>query len=331
LRPRILGGLRSRREGRAIDALVGRLREAAQVRVDSAAVELLARRTREALLAPGAAEQDVGWAVPALESGEDSVVVASWEGGRILAADYVRLVQRAGRSQRPRAALPGEIRRVLESEVSTSLLVEEADRRGLARDRWVERAERRARDDAAAQRAMMRIAADSEVSASVDSLAILLHETQPGLFRREARARVLRVDAPDRRAVEREISRMRAAGGPHERLEQIVTGDLPHEGGFHVFWLTATELASAVIAEEVFGIGPGGISGPHRLGDQWVAYGCLDVREATEPTREEVLAQVRERAGGPDAARIEAWASARAEEEGFSVDDEALDALAPGG
>lgn len=329
LRPRILAGLRSRREVRVAEELLGGLRENAAVRVDSAAVELLADRTRDAVLAAGAAEQDAGWAVPDLAGGADSLVVAEWNGGRITGSDYARLVQRAGRSQRPRTALRAEVLRLVEAEVASSLLADEARRRGLDRDPWVERAVQRATEDAAVQRAVAGIAAGTEVPASIDSLAILLLETQPGLFRREARARVLRVDSPDLRAVERESQRMRDAGGPAARLAEIVSSRVPPEAGFHVFWLTAGELAA--VAAEVFAAGPGGVSGPHRVGDLWVTFGCLDVREAAEPTREDVLAQVRARAAGPDASRVEEWASARAGSEGLEIDDEVLDELAPGG
>ncbi len=330
LRPRIVAGLRARRESRALEDLAARLREEAAVRVDTGAVARVAERTAEAILAPSAAEQDPGWAVPVLGAGEDSLVVASWEGGRLTAADYVRVVQRSGRSQRPRMALPGEVLRLVDTESNTSLLAAEARRRGLDRDPWVRRAARRLREDAAVQRAVAEIAADSGTSASVDSLAMLLLETQPGLFRREARARVLRVDAADRRSVEEELARIRDAGGPLARLAAIVSAPAPPPVGVHVFWMTATELTTAAAAEILAG-GPGTVSGPNRVGDLWVAFGCLDVHEPAEPTRDEVLAQVRARAGGPDAARVEAWADARADEEGYTVDEEILDGLAPGG
>ncbi len=330
LRPRIVSGLRSRRELRVVDELGARLREAASVRVDPAAVATLVDRTAGAILAPRAAEQDPDWAVPVLAPGEDSLVVVSWDGGRLTAPEYVRLVERASRSQRPRVALSGEVLRIVEAETTGSLLAAEARRRGLDQDPWVQRAVRRLRDDAAVQRAVTAITAGAETSASVDSLAMLLLETQPGLFRREARARVLRIDAADRRFVEEELARIRDAGGPGRRLADLVRAPAPPPLGIHVFWMTAAELAAASAAG-ILSEGPGAVSGPHRGGDLWVAFGCLDIEEAAEPTREDVLAQVRARTGGPDAARVEAWADARAGEEGFTIDEEILDALAPGG
>ena len=333
LRSRIVSGLRVRHETAVLDQLTAELRVAAHVEIAEGGIDRLADRTRSAILAPDASEQDADWAVPVLAAGEDSLAVATWTGGRILAADYVRLARDAPRSQRPRGALRAELRRFVDAEVALQLLAAEAERRGLAEDPWVQRAQRRAGEDAAVQRAIASIEAESHRdTASVDSLAILLQETQPSLFRREARARVLRFDAMDRAVALEAVARIRRAGGPQARLVRILASDAPPDMPYHLFWLTEKELAPTGAASEIFAIGAGAVSGPLRIGDVWVVYGCLGIRPPSQPTREEVLAQVRGRmSSGPDARQVEAWTDLRIEAAGYFVDDEVLDDLAPGG
>jgi parvulin-like peptidyl-prolyl isomerase len=335
LRPRIFLGLRARGEAAAVEALAQRLRGVADVRVEGSAVELLAARTREKILRPESTEQDDAWAIPALTTGEESTRVATWRDGVLTAGDYVRVVRREPRNQRPRSMLAAEVRRTVDSEVTLRLLVAEAERRGLEEDHWVRRSLERSRQDRALQKAIAEIERtehDAQADSSVDSLAARLHATQPGLFERAARARVLRFDFATAEAGREEVERIRRAGGAEARLEEILEDGAPAGGPFHLIYMTPTEMPSADVVAAIFAGGPGAVTGPHRQGDSWVVLACLDLRPSTRPNREEIIADFRRRiADTNEARRVDAWLERRKKEVGVQVDEAALDALAPGG
>jgi hypothetical protein len=332
-RPAILIGLRNRRESDALGALANRLLATADVRVNDAAIDLLAGRTRDAILRPGATEQDPDWALPALAAGEESTTVAVWSGGRLDAGDYVRLVALDGRLQRPRSMLRTEVRRAVNQEVATRVLVAEAEARRLGEDWWVQRALGLSREDRAVQRAVREIERRAgEVATPADSLAVLLQETQPSLFRRAPRARVLRFDLTSRAAADAEVARIRRAGGPLPRLVELLEGDPTTGPAYHVLSVTPAEVSSLEGVGEILREGAGTVSGPYPLGDLWIVLACLDVSAAPAPTRDRVLADLRARTS-PDAhsRRVEEWVRQRARERGVAIDEDVLDALAPGG
>ena len=335
LRPHIFQGLRGRRESAAVDELAGRLRAAANVQLDSAAIQLLVESTRKAILRPGSAEQDEAWAMPTLNAEQESTRVATWKDGALTLGDYVRVLRRQPRGQRPRWMLEAEIRRTVDMEVTSRLLFAEAERRGLAAEYWVLRALERSRQERALQRAIVEIertGRESDVDTAADSLTTHLQATQPDLFAQSARARVLRFDFPTAEAGQAEIERIRRAGGPEARLRAILDGDAPPMGLYHLLYVTPAEMPSQEVVPRIFASGPGAVSGPHRLGDTWVVLACLDVQASTQASREQVLSELRARlAENAGARRVEEWLKRRKTELGVDVDDAALDALAPGG
>ncbi|MFN8178805.1 MAG: peptidylprolyl isomerase [bacterium] len=332
-RPHILQALRSRRESEATEALAERLRAAQDVRVDSAAVSLLAARTRVAILQPGSTEQDDAWAIPALTAEEDSTRVATWRDGALSAGDYLDLLRRQSRAQRPRAMLDAEIRWVVDQEITARLLFGEAERRALGRDRWVVRALERSQQDRAVQRAVQEIErATGAGDSALDSLAARLHETRPELFQRASRARVLRFDLASAEAGRAEVESIRRAGGPEARLREILDGDAPPSAPYHLLYVTPAEMPSPAAVTSVFAAGPGAVAGPLRQGDVWVVFACLAVQAPTAPTREEVLAQFRtQTAESGGTRRLAEWLERRKHEVNLRIDAAALDALAPGG
>lgn len=335
LRARIFQGLRARREAEAVDALVGRLRGTAELRVNEAAVEFLATRTRDAILRGGSTEQDDAWAIPALAAGEETTHVATWRDGSVTMGDYVGVLRGEPRGQRPRVMVDAEVRRTVETEVNQRLLFTEAERRGLAADHWVRRALERSRHERALQRAIVEIeraARSAAGDSAADSLASHLHATQPDLFVRAPRARVLRFDFPTADAGRGEVERIRRDGGPDARLRAILDSDAPPAGPYHLLYVTPMDMPSREVVPRIFASGPGAVTGPHRQGDMWVVFACLELQAAAQPTRDEILAEFRTRlAETGDARRVDEWLRARKSEIGVHVDDEELDALAPGG
>ena len=115
-----------------------------------------------------------------------------------------------------------------------------------------------------------------------------------------------------------------------KRLRQILEGERPGRVPYHLLWLAPSEVAAEGLASELFGGGPGTIVGPHRAGELWAVSACLEVREEQAPTAEDVAAILRATSGS-DPRVVAEWVERRAAEGNLVIDDEALDALAPGG
>jgi hypothetical protein len=331
VRVRIHQGLQSRRELEAIEKLVERLRAESDLRVDEDAVARIVARTREAILQPGATEHHENWAIPELTAAEDSLRLAEWRGGFLTCADYVRVLREDSRGQRPRSALDAEVKRTIQQEMNARLLTAEAERRGLARDRWVLRALERFEEERAVQRGIGEISRIVDPLPPPDSLALLLESTRPDLFLPQPKARILRIDLPSREAGLAERAAIRRAGGPAARLLEILDGSLLPEGPYHLLSATRNDLPPAA-AVDLFEGGAGAVTGPHALGGSWVVLGCLEVREAEARTQAEILAEVAPHLNpGGDASHVAEWIARREKELGVTIDEKVLDSLTPGG
>jgi hypothetical protein len=303
------------------------------VKWNDEALAWLAARTREVILRDDAQTGAADWAVPVLNAEEEGRVIAEWSGGaRWTAADYRNALRDAVPAQRPRARLVAAVAAACEAGVTTQLLYEEALRRDLDEEWWAGRALRRAREETWQAAAVAHLRhQESPATAEVDSLTSLLLSVQPQLFRREDRAHVLWLELPTREAADQERDRIQSRGAS-ARLQDILDGEAsPLVGTYLRTTLTRGAVELPEIEREVFEGGPGSLAGPHELRGQWVLAACLRVVPGRELSREEALDDVWERtrqAGVGEAP--ERWVAARKQEIGFSIDEDALDALAPG-
>jgi hypothetical protein len=333
VRAQILRGLRVRHQTQRVEALARRLRKEAGVRLYDETIALLARRTAESILAPEDTEFGARWALPRLTAEEADRTVAEWgKEQRWTAGDYVRMLEEQSPQRRPRMSLPAAVRLECVRGVTTLLFVEEAHRRDLEEEWWAARALREARVDWLVQLALEDIEESAEVDAStVDSLATLLRQTQPELFRRASRARVLWFEFPTREAAEAEGKRMRKAGGAPERLRRALEGEDVLLGTYRVLWLTAGGVDEAGLDRVARGEGTGEVAGPFDFGEKWVLVQRLDTEPERTLTSEEILEDVRARIRrSRRTSAIDRWVEARRKELGVNVDEEALDGLAPG-
>lgn len=332
-RLRITRGLRLRAQTQRVEALAQRLREEAGLRIDDEAIELLAGRTAEAILAPDLTEHDRSWAVPRFAPAERARVVAEWSGREPwTAADYAEELAAMIPTQRPRLALVPEIRALCLQVATSDLLFREALRRSLEEDWWIRQALRRLEQERFAQVAVERIEREVSLSpAFVDSVTAALQVSQPGLFQGSPRARTLRVELATREGALFELQRMEEAGDPGRWLSRLLGGEIRMAGTYHVSWLTPEGIDMPEVAERIFGAGPGALAGPVEFGGRWMLIACLDLRPARPLSEPEARSFVAERLlGGRDPGAVERWLEARREEVGVFVDEEALDGLAPG-
>ncbi len=330
-RSMVLRGLQVRANIERAKELLVTLREKAGIRIEPEAVDRLAAATRRAILAADATEDDQDWAVPRLEPDESDRPAATWNGGTFTLTDYATMVAGVARGQRPRApVLDQRIQEVLETALDEILLSQEAERRRLGEDFWVQRLERRRREEILVTAAMEDIVDRAPQAAVSDSLLTLLRESQPQIFRRDDRARILRFDLPTRDAALREIEAIRRAGSGQARLREIVESPRPLGANFHLLDLERRSTPDLPLRQEIFEGGPGSISGPHELLGSWVAIVCLDVEPGRELSTEEMQELLGTRGSGPGAGAVAEWLADRRRQVGVEVDPEALDTLAPG-
>ncbi|GJM43431.1 MAG: hypothetical protein DHS20C21_02730 [Gemmatimonadota bacterium] len=329
LRPRILRGLRLRAESEGIGAVLDRLLPESDLIVHEDAIQRLAEHTRRAILAPGATENDAGWALPQFES-EDDFLIAEWKGGSLRKNEYTELINSLPRGQRPRSSgLAAAIRAVVTDHVERRLLVREAKRRGLESDRWVKRQLRTQEADRMVQWAVADLEQAGEQSVATDSLIAALRESQPNLFYREPRARVLRFDLPTRAAADHELAAIRAAGGGLPRLEQLLLSETPAVGGYHLMDLTRGSVNVPGVEEAVFDEPVGSVSGPYELVGSWAVIACIDREPARLMTDDDLRESLGRQPGGGNV--VDEWIQARIAEVGVTVDEAALGDLRPGG
>jgi peptidyl-prolyl cis-trans isomerase C len=331
VRTRIIAGLRVRRQAERVEALGERLRAERGVRLHSDGVDLLVRRTSEAIGESLDEGLESGWAMPRLSPEDRDVVVAEWSGGeRWTAADYRVALESTAPVQRPQLHLRREVEAACRAGVTRELLVDEALRRELDREWWAARALARAREDHLAAVAIDRMGRDLEIDpAELDSIATVLESVQPQIFERGAIARVLWFDYPSPDVAGAEAKRLRAIGG-RARLAEVLTEDRPVPFSYHITSVGSGALDVPEISNAVFREGVGAVSGPHDLGGTWIVAECLSLEPARRLTREEVLEDVRRRLRHGDQRVVQRWLVSRKEELRITVDEAGLDALAPG-
>ncbi|MGQ0722003.1 MAG: hypothetical protein ACT4PE_10580 [Candidatus Eiseniibacteriota bacterium] len=331
VRTRITSGLRVLWQAERVDALGERLRRERNVRLDPAGVDLLVRRTSEAIVESIAADLESGWAIPSLSPGEEQAVIAEWaDAGRWTAADYRNAIEATAPVQRPRLHLRAEVEAACRAAITRELLLAEALRRELDREWWAARAIEHARADHLAGMAAEQMSRDVQVDATdLDSLATMLQATQPHLFERRATARVLWFDFPAPEVAAEEGERLRARGG-RARLAEVLTDDRPVPFSYHVTTVGPGGLDIPEVSAAILRGGVGAISGPHDLGGTWIVVECLSLEAARRLTREEVLEDVRLRMRHGDQRAVQQWLASRKEELRVTVDEARLDVLAPG-
>ena len=311
-----------------------RLREQAELVIEASTVERLARRTSEAILADGATEHDPEWALPVLTSEELDLPLASWRGGGTwTAADYLDALRRTGRAQRPRSGpLTAAVTRTVEGEVTRHLLLDEALRRRLDEDWWVRSSVASGRTERLIQLAIDGLQTGGRPDpARADSLADILLEAQPELFRQEPAVRVARFDFPTRDAAERERERIRRAGGSQGRIAEILAGDPGFEGIYFLVFLSQGGVNHGELERFLFEEPPGELGGPFTFGEGWTLVECLERMDTESLSADQMRAQVIARlSSNREAETVPDWVRARRGEVGVVVDVEGLDVLAPG-
>jgi hypothetical protein len=325
--------LQARRADERVMALTVKLREQHGVHIDEHVVADLAEVTIEAIVGGSATQHDGTWAIPALDEAQQAAVVAHWQGGSLTGRDYADALRVAIPANRPCGGfLVRQVHAAVETEVDRRLLLDEAVRRGLETDRWVDRAMRKAREEHEVRYALDRIATQVEVKpAEVDSVKTLLQSIPVPMLRMEDRALVLRYDFPTRAAAADELERIRKAGGGWNRMREILRGDHTFIGTVHVLSLSAQGVAEPAAAALLDPFGAA-LTGPFEMTGRWVVIDRLRLdpgRTMTEDEiREEIERRVRQDRFEPACA---AWIAQRRRDRAVTVDERLLDALSPGG
>jgi parvulin-like peptidyl-prolyl isomerase len=331
---RISEGLRTRRRARRAGELQDELWAAAKVQLVPDTIELLTERTRTAVLTEDPEIEGGVWANPVLSEKERELPLAVAEQGVLWTVkDYLETTARSLTVRGPRrGSAEAEIRQLCRREVGRRLLLAEAERRGLEKDWWARKTLERLEEEWLIRSATADIHSHAGVQHdNVDSLITLLQATQPGLFRRQEGARVIRFDLPSREAALDERERIERAGGAAARLAQLLDGDLEFEGLYHVVWIPRGALALPDIESELFDRGPGRLVGPFQVGTQWVIAEAGQITPAEEMSAEEVRADVLARlTSSGTTTRVQEWIEQRREELHVRIDENALDELRPG-
>jgi hypothetical protein len=330
--------VRRRKRQLAVDALVERLRNAANIRFHDDTMRLVVDRTRAAILAGEFAESDAGFAIPTLSNEEESLPAASYRSvsgneETFLAGDYRRELQRASPGRRPwRGSLRLLAERAVEREIERRLLVQEAERRNLARDWWAERDLRLFEEERVLRRGRKAIESSVTIAeASIDSMTSLLVNAEPNILRQPGRARVLRVDFPTAEAAADERELALAAGGLGPRLADILDGRTLPTGVVHMFRISPGVLGSAEIDHLVFAGPPGRIEGPIRFGASWILLEVQGFESVGERSQDELRNEVRRSLHeGRSTTAVDTWVRARRDSLGVSIDEELLDRLSHG-
>jgi hypothetical protein len=331
---RIAEGLRTRHRARRAGELRDELWAAENVRLVDETVELLTERTRTAVLSEDPEIKGGVWANPRLTEEEKSRPLAVGDQGDLWSVrDYLETTARSVAARGPRrGSVESEIRQLCRREVDRRLLLAEAERRGLERDWWARKTLDRLEEEWLIRTATADIHSHADVrSDGLDSLVLLLRTSQPGLFRRRERARVVRFDFASREAALVERERIERAGGAAARLEQVLDGDVCFEGFYLVAWVPRGALSLPEFEEELFARGPGRLVGPLQLGTQWVLAESLLLTPEEQMPEEEMRAEVQARlASSRSAAALREWLRLRREELNVRIDEDALDELRPG-
>jgi hypothetical protein len=161
-------------------------------------------------------------------------------------------------------------------------------------------------------------------------VAALLHSSQPHLFRRDSRVRVLRIDLSDERAARAERERLDREGGGRELIRGILESRQAAVGSYRVLALTRSELGDPDVAAALFDGPAGQAVGPVELSGVWVILETWAKLPGRELTAEEILGEVRQRMRVADREGVERWLRERREQVPVRVDEQALDRLAPG-
>ncbi|HMB70964.1 MAG TPA: peptidylprolyl isomerase, partial [bacterium] len=288
-------GLRARRQADSVEAMSARLREDAAFRVSEEGARLLGQRTTDAILDGTAGSLDREWAVPALAPGEADVVVVEWNGGRCTAGEYVEEIRTWIPLQRPQLHLSAEIQLACRRLADHRIQLEEAERRGLEREWWARRALDRLEQQRYVQLAAERIDSASSDLAEADSVAALLHSSQPHLFVREPRVRVLRIEFTDEGAARAERERILRAGGGRELIRDILESRAAGVGTYRVLSLTRAEIGDPVAASRLFDGPLGQLAGPIDLAGLWVLLESWEKVPERKLAAEEILVEVRQR------------------------------------
>jgi hypothetical protein len=330
VRDQIVRGLRNRQRAERLQEFLDGLRDAADIVIREEAVEDLVERTRRSILEGGRTLQHPGWALPDID--DAGRTVAEWSGGRLTAGEYRSALESMVSLQRPHLNLHDEVRDVCRRAVDRGLLLAEASRRDLAAEWWTARALERLERGRFLQIAVERIESEAEMNpTAADSAASLLHSTQPELFRSQAKARIVRFEFTNREAADDEARRIRAAGGAMERIAEILASKSVLAGSYRIVDVVADELGSPAAHEFVFLSEPGRLSAPLEFFGQWVLIEVQKVDPAYVLSAEEVLADVRARlSGGGEREALERWLAERKQAVGVAIDEQALNALAPG-
>jgi len=225
------------------------------------------------------------------------------------------------------------VRAAAEAEVSRRLLLEEPRRRGLDRDRWVERALRKAREEYEVRWAMSRLDGAVGVEpAEVDSLREMLRSLPLAIFRKEDRALVLRYDLPTRADALTEMTRIQSSGGGWARLRELFDGDPAFAGSVQLISVAQGSLADPDLTSAVLDPGGPALVGPFERTGRWVVVDRLKLEPSRVMTDGEIRQMLEERIRQDRAAANRAaWLAQRRRDRGVAIDRELLDALSPGG
>jgi len=333
----IAEGVRRRKRALTFDALENRLVAEARITFDSGAMDLLASRIRDAIL-QSLPENDPAFAIPAIAPQEESRVVASWAGRKgarseVTVGDVVDALRRINPSRRAtRGPLLSQVHRLAQSEARRRLLLDEAERRGIARDWWAERQLRRIEEERMMRIAMRQIEDQGDFSASaVDSLTSLLLMVRPNLLRQPIRARVVRIDSATRGSALEERARILAAGGARARYAEILDGGALSPASYHFLSLSQGGVGPAELERAIFQQSPGTVQGPFLFGQSWVLFETIALDPERDRSPEEVRAEVSQNfREGQGAAVVEAWVQAKRKEVGVTIHEDVLDHLGPG-
>jgi hypothetical protein len=297
-------------------------------------IALLTRKTRKVILESDATEHDRKWAIPELTAEEESLTVATWRGaGRWTAKDYQESIQRLIPAQRPSAAfLENWVRWACVDEVSKRLMYEEAVRRGIDRDWWVERALQDFREERRLRRVREEITSRIELeNSTVDSLASALRASRGDLFRHAERAWLVRFDLRTREAALEERHRILKAGGAMARLDEVLKGDFAFRGAYHIIQLTPDGVTDPRVETAIFAEAPGTLRGPFELLGNWTLLECRSVEPARPMAPEEIRDHVRTQLiRGEAVAALSSWIATRRQEMRVTINEDALGALGPG-
>lgn len=328
----IARGVRARQVAGRVDALTRKLREDADIRYSDETIALLARRTEEAILDGEAGSLDADWAIPRLSDDERDLTVAEWKGGgRWTAGGYVDEIARWIPLQRPQLYLEAGVRAACEQVVDGRILLAEAERRGLESEWWTHRSLERLEEARYVQVALDQINSGAPDLAEADSVAALLHSSQPELFHRAPRARVFRIELPTEEAARAERNRIREAGGVRARFREILESKAVAAGTYRVLSVARGDMNAPATEAKLFDEPVGTLVGPVEQSGVWVLLETLARFPERELTADEVLVEVRQRMRrGNDKATIDAWLAARRKQVGVTVDEQTLDRLAPG-